>query len=176
MDKPLTEKSRAAVTEAQGQALDRNNVTLEPEHVLYALVSQPDGLVPSIIRQLGREPSALQAKAEAGIQAILLEGLEISFVASQATATLVAMTFNFALNNVLTYRDMRLRGWKWFKGWLSFSLACSVGAFANVGIAAYIFTLDAQWVLAAISGIVVGAVWNYAVTMVYTWKKPRNTK
>lgn len=106
-------------------------------------------------------------------QAILLKGMQLEFVTSQALATLVAMTFNFALNNILTYRDMQLRGWQWFRGWLSFSLACSVGAIANVGIASYIFTLDAQWVLAAIAGILVGAVWNYAVTMVYTWKKPK---
>jgi len=106
-------------------------------------------------------------------QALLFEGLELEFVPSQAVATLVAMTFNFALNNVLTYRDMQLRGWQWLRGWLSFSLACSVGAIANVGIASYIFSLDAQWVLAAIAGILVGAVWNYAVTMVYTWRKPK---
>jgi len=108
------------------------------------------------------------------VQALLLEGLQLSFVPSQALATLVAMTFNFALNNVLTYRDMQLRGWRWLRGWLSFTLACSVGAIANVGIASYIFTLDTRWVLAAIAGILVGAVWNYAVTMVYTWKKPKN--
>jgi dolichol-phosphate mannosyltransferase len=107
------------------------------------------------------------------VQALLIETLQIEFVVSQAVATLVAMTFNFALNNVLTYRDMQLRGWQWLRGWFSFSLACSVGAIANVGIASYIFTLDTRWVLAAIAGILVGAVWNYAVTMVYTWKKPK---
>jgi dolichol-phosphate mannosyltransferase len=105
------------------------------------------------------------------VQTLLINGLEIGFVASQATATGIAMTFNFAVNNVLTYRDVRLRGWQWLRGWLSFSLACSVGAVANIGIAAYIFRLDAQWVLAALAGIMIGAVWNYAVTMVYTWKK-----
>jgi dolichol-phosphate mannosyltransferase len=110
------------------------------------------------------------------VQGILFAGLNRGFVTSQAAATLVAMTFNFALNNVLTYRDMRLRGWQWLRGWASFTIACSVGAFANVGIAAYIFSLDTQWVLAAICGIVVGAVWNYAVTMVYTWKKPRDSR
>ena len=106
-------------------------------------------------------------------QALLFEGFGLGFVASQALATGVAMTFNFALNNVLTYRDMQLRGWQWLRGWFSFSLACSVGAIANVGIASYIFSFDARWVLAAIAGILVGAVWKYAVTMVYTWKKPK---
>jgi ATP-dependent Clp protease ATP-binding subunit ClpB len=67
MDKPLTERSRAAIGEAQGQALDRNNPTLEPEHLLYALVTQTDGLVPSLIRKLGREPSAIRASAEGAL-------------------------------------------------------------------------------------------------------------
>ena len=83
------------------------------------------------------------------------------------------MTSNFALNNILTYRDMRLRGWQWLRGWMSFSIACSVGAVANVGIATYIFRLETTWVLAALAGIIVGAVWNYAVTTVYTWRRPR---
>jgi ATP-dependent Clp protease ATP-binding subunit ClpB len=64
MDKPLTERSRAAISEAQGQALDRNNPTLEPEHLLVALVSDSDGLACSIVRKLGREPSAIKAAAE----------------------------------------------------------------------------------------------------------------
>jgi dolichol-phosphate mannosyltransferase len=105
--------------------------------------------------------------------ALLFKNLHLDFTRAQAVATLVAMTSNFALHNVLTYRDMRLRGWKWLRGWLSFSLACSVGAFANVGIASYLFKVDATWVLAALAGILVGAVWNYAVTAVYTWNKPR---
>ena len=108
------------------------------------------------------------------VLASLFSALGVSFVASQTAATLVAMTSNFALNNIVTYRDMRLHGWGWFKGLLSFMLACGLGAFANVGIATYLFReWDAKWAVAAIAGVVVGAVWNYAVTMVYTWKKPR---
>jgi len=84
----------------------------------------------------------------------------------------VAITSNFALNNILTYRDMRLRGWQWVRGWVSFTLVCSVGALANVGIAAYLFRMDTFWVLSALAGIIIGAVWNYAVTAAYTWKKP----
>ena len=95
----------------------------------------------------------------------------IAFTAAQTAATLIAMTSNYALNNILTYRDRRLRGWAWLRGWLSFTLACSVGALGNIGIAAYIFAQDATWVLASLSGIVVGAVWNYAVTSAYTWNK-----
>ena len=99
----------------------------------------------------------------------------MGFIAAQSIATLVAMTSNFWLNNLLTYRDMRLRGWQWVRGWVSFAIACSVGALANVGIAAYLFERNMFWVASAIAGILVGAVWNYAVTAVYTWRKPRQS-
>jgi len=104
------------------------------------------------------------------VLAVLLNQVGIGFVSGQSIATFVAMTSNFALNNILTYRDMRLRGWQWLRGWVSFTLACSVGAFANVGIASYLFSMDTKWALAALAGILVGTVWNYAVTSVYTWK------
>jgi dolichol-phosphate mannosyltransferase len=99
----------------------------------------------------------------------------LSFLAGQVTATLAAMTSNFFLNNLLTYRDMRLSGRQLLWGWLSFVLACSVGGIANVGIATYLndprFEIELSWVPAALAGILVGAVWNYAVTAVYTWKR-----
>ncbi len=67
MNEKLTEKSRAAITEAQGQALDRHNPTLEPEHLLAALAKPADGLLATLIRSLGREPSALQARIESSL-------------------------------------------------------------------------------------------------------------
>jgi dolichol-phosphate mannosyltransferase len=104
----------------------------------------------------------------------LFKGAGTSFLWAQTGATMVAMTSNYVLNNVLTYRDMRLRGWSFVRGWFSFVLACSVGALANVGIADYLFHKEGNfWVSSAIAGVLVGAVWNYAVTAVYTWKKPK---
>ncbi len=96
--------------------------------------------------------------------------LGASFLMGQAVAALVAMTTNFFLNNSLTYRDVRLRGRQLIWGWFSFVLACAVGAIANVGIATYLFEGDSGWILSALAGILVGAVWNYAVTAVYTWR------
>ena len=101
---------------------------------------------------------------------LVYEALGLSFVTAQAAATLVAMTSNFLLNNYTTYRDRQLKGWGLGRGFLSFCLACSVGAVANVGIAAYLFSNSTEWLLSALAGVVVGAVWNYAVTAVYTWK------
>ena len=104
----------------------------------------------------------------------MFKGLGTTFLWAQSGATMVAMTSNYVLNNLLTYRDMRLRGWAFVRGWVSFVLACSVGALANVGIADYLFHKEGNfWVSSAIAGVLVGAVWNYAVTAVYTWKKPK---
>ena len=100
--------------------------------------------------------------------------LNIAFLLSQILASVFAMTINFALNNLFTYRDKRLSGWHWVRGWLSFLLACSIGMVANVGMAAFLFERDFGWTLAALAGIVVGAVWNYATTMVYTWGIPKS--
>lgn len=95
--------------------------------------------------------------------------LKIAFVNSQIIATFLAMIFNYTLNNILTYSDFRIRGRNWFIGLLSFMLICSVGALANVGIAAYLFQMETGWILSALAGIFVGSVWNYAVSMHYTW-------
>ena len=51
------------------------------------------------------------------VLAVLFKGGAMSFFTAQTAATLVAMTSNFALNNLLTYRDMRLRGWRLLRGW-----------------------------------------------------------
>jgi dolichol-phosphate mannosyltransferase len=107
------------------------------------------------------------------VLSVLYQGLHRTFVEGQASATLCAMTFNFAVNNVLTYRDMRLTGRRWLKGWISFVLACSIGGFANLGVAYAVFGLGRGWFPAAIAGILVGAVWNYAVTKMFTWGRAR---
>jgi dolichol-phosphate mannosyltransferase len=105
-----------------------------------------------------------------GVLSSLLKLFGTSFFSAQIAATLVAMSANFVLNNVITYRDIRLRGWGWLRGWVSFTLACSVGAVANVGVAQYLFEQDTTWFLAGLAGILVGAVWNYVITLVFTWR------
>lgn len=93
------------------------------------------------------------------------------FTRAQSIATVAAMTFNFFVNNQLTYRDRRRKGWGMITGLLSFYAVCSIGAVANVGIAGYIFAQDYAWWLSGIAGVVVGAVWNYAASSVYTWRR-----
>jgi dolichol-phosphate mannosyltransferase len=93
-----------------------------------------------------------------------------AFEIAQAAATLVAMTSNFALNNLLTYRDKRLRGARFFSGLVSFYAVCAIGAVANVGIASAAFERHYSWWLAGLAGTAVGVVWNYAVSSIFTWR------
>jgi dolichol-phosphate mannosyltransferase len=99
--------------------------------------------------------------------------LGATFIEGQAAALVCAMTFNFAVNNVLTYRDRRLHGWRWLRGWFSFVLACSVGGLANLGVAKALYDMNQRWAMAALTGVLVGAVWNYAITTLLTWRRPR---
>lgn len=92
------------------------------------------------------------------------------FALAQIAAVLVAMSFNFWLNNWLTYRDKRLKGAAaLLGGWLGFCATCAVGAFANVAIATFLADKGAFWALAALAGIVVGSVWNYALSSRFVW-------
>jgi dolichol-phosphate mannosyltransferase len=114
---------------------------------------------------------ALGVAVHFSILTLLLQLEHAGFLQGQATATVVTMTFNFALNNVLTYRDKRLRGMRWLRGWLSFNIACSLGACMNIGLATYLNQATGTRYLAALAGITVGAVWNYAVTKRLTWSR-----
>jgi dolichol-phosphate mannosyltransferase len=100
-----------------------------------------------------------------------LNPLGLEFAAAQAIATMVAMTSNFILNNQFTYRDQRLRGFALLRGLITFYLICGVGAVANVGVASYAFTSSHAWWLAGIAGAVVGSVWNFAMSSVFTWRR-----
>jgi dolichol-phosphate mannosyltransferase len=104
------------------------------------------------------------------VLAIFLRLLGLGFAGSQTAATITAMSLNFYLNNAFTYRDRQLRGWKLFYGLLSFYAICGIGAVGNVGIASYIFRTDQIWWLAGLIGAVVGSVWNYAISSVFTWR------
>ncbi len=97
----------------------------------------------------------------------------LNFAWSQTVAIMVAMTGNYALNNIVTYRDKRLRGAKFIYGLFMFYLACGIGAVANVGVASFLYGRDEVWWLAGLAGAIVGAVWNYAISSIFIWSDPK---
>ena len=98
------------------------------------------------------------------------ELLSFNFVWSQVAATIVAMTFNFVLNNELTYANKKLRGWRYLTGMLTFYAVCSIGALANVSVASWIYAYDGSFYVAGLLGVLMSVVFNYSVTKVFTWR------
>jgi len=104
---------------------------------------------------------------------LLYRWADVTFAVSQTAATLVAMTSNFLLNNVVTFRDRQLRGWRLLRGLFTFYLACSMGALINVSFADVLHHAGVRWYLAGLSGSAVTSVWNYGVNTLLTWRRIR---
>ena len=71
-------------------------------------------------------------------------------------------------------RPVELRGgWPLLRGWLKFAVTCSVGLLANVGVAAVLVREGVPVYPAALAGIVLGSVWNYALSSRFVWGRFR---
>ena len=140
------------------------------DYVLLLVDKLTNGLVPTrFILFMGVGVSGI------GLHMLVLAAaynLEMPFTIAQTSAAAIAMTGNFFLNNLLTYRDRRIRGLlPILSGLVTFYAVCSVGAVANVGFASFVFQQHYSWWLSGACGILVGAVWNYAASSVFTWRK-----
>ena len=100
---------------------------------------------------------------------ILRSLLHFGFSAAQLTAALGAMTSNYLINNAVTYRDRRKRGFALVAGYFKFVLLCSVPLAANVAVATMVYERGPSWWVAGVAGAVVAAVWNYVTTSRAVW-------
>ncbi|HYI30287.1 MAG TPA: glycosyltransferase family 2 protein [Bradyrhizobium sp.] len=99
------------------------------------------------------------------------EIFNVPFAEAQAAGAVVAMTSNFILNNFLTYRDQRLKGFAILRGLLLFYIVCGVGLVANVGVAFSVYDQEWNWWVAGAAGALMGVVWNYAMSGLFVWRK-----
>ena len=109
--------------------------------------------------------------------AIHMSALELSvktgglgFVVAQTVATSAAISWNYILNNAITYRDRRLTGWRFWAGLVGFQLICGIGAVSNIGVASLLYGADGRWWLAGVLGALIGTAWNYMVSAVFIWR------
>jgi dolichol-phosphate mannosyltransferase len=91
------------------------------------------------------------------------------FGKAQLIAAVVAMTSNYFLNNAVTYRDRRKRGWGLLFGYVKFFVVCSLGLLANVAVGVMVNSAVGGWWWAGAAGAATGAVWNYVVSTLAVW-------
>ena len=99
----------------------------------------------------------------------------VGFDQAQLGATVVSMFSNYALNNAITYHDVSLKGWRFWFGFVVFAVLCSVGIFANVGVASMLHREFAGmlYVLPALAGAFITVVWNYVATKFFVWGRAK---
>lgn len=95
---------------------------------------------------------------------------DLPFWLGQTCAILAAMTWNFGLNNSLTFRERRLRGLALVQGLLSFYAGCLLGALVSEVVGAGLDAVRAPWALAGLAGALLGAAFNYQVAKRLTWR------
>ena len=60
----FTQKSLEAIQEAQNIAIENNNMQIEQEHLVAALLAQENGLIPQMLKKMGVDPAALQSEIQ----------------------------------------------------------------------------------------------------------------
>ena len=83
----LTIKSQMALQEAHQQASARHHQQIEPEHVLYALLTDPEGVVFPLLHQLGIVPKQLRDRVDELLNQkpkVYAEGVQIGLAPSTA--------------------------------------------------------------------------------------------
>ena len=66
----LTQKSQEAFTEAQNKAVSFGHVEVDGEHLLWALLDQPDGLVPRLLQRMDIRPEMVKNEVVAELDRI----------------------------------------------------------------------------------------------------------
>ena len=94
----------------------------------------------------------------------------MAFAGAQTLGTFIAMAANFQMNNSLTYRTVRLRKQKYWRGLVLFMLVCGLGAVANIGIARTLHAESISDAAASSAGALIGVVWNYTVSSTLVWR------
>ena len=63
----FTKKALEAVNAAQSIAIENQNMQIMPEHLLYALVDQEGGLIPQLLKKMGKDTDNLLALLDSAI-------------------------------------------------------------------------------------------------------------
>jgi ATP-dependent Clp protease ATP-binding subunit ClpB len=90
----LTLKSQAALEAAREQAVARSHQAIEPEHVLFAILSDPEGVIFPLLHRLGTSPRTLRDAVDAALDRVpkvYADGVEVRL--APATGVLLERAF-----------------------------------------------------------------------------------
>jgi dolichol-phosphate mannosyltransferase len=92
-------------------------------------------------------------------------------IISYSLAIWISMTWNFFLNNILTFRDRRLKGWRIVQALFGFYIACSLGALLSLALSIFMKDhLHIHWLVAGVSAALMSSVWNYYGAKLLSWR------
>lgn len=98
------------------------------------------------------------------------------FSLAQIVAIAVAMTWNFFINNTVTFRDKRLKGMGLIIGLLGFYLACLPGAILNWWIGILLKQAHVEFILAGvIPAFLIGLI-NFWFSKMLSWRDKKSGK
>ena len=94
----------------------------------------------------------------------------INFQTSLPISIILAASSNFLINNILTFRNKRLKNKKFYFGLFKFLLVSSLPIIANVGVATSFYNyISPNTFLSQMAGIIIVFIWNYAASSKFVW-------
>ncbi len=95
-------------------------------------------------------------------------------IVSYSLAIWLSMTWNFFVNNFITFRDKRLKGWGLLSGLAGFYFACSIGAVLSLALSLFMKErLNIHYLVAGILAAVLSSVWNYWASTLLSWRNKK---
>ena len=84
-----TQKSLEAIQTSQEMAKENRNPTIMPEHLLYALIDQDGGLIPSLLGKMGADSNAILSELDTAISQLPTLGNESEIYLSKETERVI---------------------------------------------------------------------------------------
>jgi len=97
----LTVKAQEALEQAQELAAQRQHQHIEPLHLLAALVSQPEGLVPPVLAKLGVPPELVRQDVDRALERLP----QVSGLAQQYLSPATNQVLQRAFDEAAAFRD-----------------------------------------------------------------------
>jgi dolichol-phosphate mannosyltransferase len=145
------------------------NGFLSARFVLFGVVGVSGVFVYALVLALSHEITRVD-----GGMSLYRYQIRFDDIINYGLAIWLSMTWNFYINNIITFRDKRLSGWPMVTGLIGFYFACSIGALLSLGVAILLKDyLGVHWFAAGVSAALLSGVWNYWGAKAFAWNRKK---